>query len=132
MAVTHTTAVRNTIANTVVDLVDAGGAGTIVFQDGSVNDSDVATLTFSTTAFDDAGSAGGNADGIAAADTITADNDCNAGTVSDFTVYSGAGTEIFTGTVDVAGQGGDITLSSLSIGKGDTISISSLTYEAPN
>lgn len=128
MAVTHPTDVRNTIADAVVDLIDDGGAGTIVFQDGSVNDSDVATLTFSTPAFDVAGTAGA---GIATADTITPDTDCNTGDVSDFTVYSGAGDEVFTGTVRTAENNGDITLSSLSIGKGDTISISDLTYTAP-
>ena len=51
MAVTHPTDVRNGIADYVVDLIDAGGAGTIVFQDGNSSDSDVATLTFSATAF---------------------------------------------------------------------------------
>ena len=126
MAVTHPTDVRNGIADYVVDLIDAGGAGTIVFQDGSSNDSDVATLTFSATAF------GAAANGIATADTITDDTNCNAGTVSKFTVFSGAGDSCFTGTVTATGGGGDIILSSTSIGSGDTISISSLTYEAPN
>ena len=126
MAVTHPTDVRNNIADLVVDLIDAGGAGTIQFQDGSSGDSDVATLTFSATAF------GAAANGIATADTITDDTDCNAGTVSKFTVFSGAGDSCFTGTVTATGGGGDIILSSTSIGSGDTISISSLTYEAPN
>ena len=126
MAVTHPTDVRNGIADLVVDLIDAGGAGTIVFQDGSSGDSDVATLTFAATAF---GAATG---GIATADTITDDTDCNAGTVSKFTVFSGAGDSCFTGSVTATGGGGDIILSSVAIGSGDTISISSLTYEAPN
>jgi hypothetical protein len=126
MAVTHPTDVRDGIANYVVDLIDAGGAGTIVFQDGSQNDSDIATLTFSATAF---GAATG---GIATAATITDDTDCNAGTVSKFTVFSGTGDSCFTGTVTATGAGGDIILSSTAIGSGDTISISALTYEAPN
>jgi len=126
MAVTHPTDVRNGIADLVVDLIDAGGAGTIQFQDGSSGDSDVATLTFSATAF---GAATG---GVATAAAITDDTDCNAGTVSKFTVFSGAGDSCFTGTVTATGGGGDIILSSTSIGSGDTISISSLTYEAPN
>lgn len=126
MAVTHPTDVRNGIADLVVDLIDAGGAGTIVFQDGSSSDSDVATLTFSATAF------GAAANGVATADTITDDTDCNTGDVSKFTVFSGAGDSCFTGSVTTSGAGGDIILSSTSIGNGDTISISSLTYEAPN
>lgn len=126
MAVTHPTDVRNGIADYVVDLIDLGGQGTIVFQDVSVGDSDVATLTFDTVAF---GAATG---GVATAATITDDTDCNAGTVGKFTVFSGAGDSCFTGSVTATGGGGDIILSSTSIGSGDTISISSLTYEAPN
>ena len=126
MAVTYPTDVRNDIADLVVDKIDAGGAGTIQFQDGSQSDSDIATLTFSATAF------GGAANGIATAAAITDDTDCNAGTVSKFTVFSGAGDSCFTGSVTATGGGGDIILSSTAIGQGDTISISSLTYEAPN
>ena len=126
MAVTHPTDVRNDISDLVVDKIDAGGAGTIQFQDGSQSDSDIATLTFSATAF------GGAANGIATAAAITDDTDCNAGTVSKFTVFSGAGDSCFTGSVTATGGGGDIILSSTAIGQGDTISISSLTYEAPN
>ena len=86
----------------------------------------IATLTFSATAF------GGAANGIATAAAITDDTDCNAGTVSKFTVFSGAGDSCSTGSVTATGGGGDIILSSTAIGQGDTISISSLTYEAPN
>ena len=126
MAVTHPTDVRNGIADLVVDLIDAGGAGTIVFQYGSASDSDIATLTFSAVAF------GAAASGISTAAAITDDTNCNAGTVSKFTVFSGAGDSCFTGSVTATGGGGDIILSSTAIGSGDTISISALTYEAPN
>ena len=126
MAVTHPTDVRNGIADYVVDLIDNGGAGNIKFQDGNQNDSDIATLGFSNPAF------GAAANGIATAATITDDTNCNAGTVTKFTVFSGAGDSCFTGSVTATGGGGDIILSSTSIGQGDTISISSLTYEAPN
>ena len=126
MAVTHPTAVRNDIADLVVDKIDTGGAGTIQFQDGGQSDSDIATLTFSATAF------GAASNGVATAAAITDDTDCNAGSVTKFTVFSGAGTALFTGSVTATGNGGDIILSSTAIGAGDTISISSLTYEAPN
>ena len=126
MAVTHNTTVRNSVADVVVDAIDAGGAGSIVFQDGGSSDSDVATLAFSNPAFGDAAS------GVATANAITDDTNCNAGTVTKFTVYSGAAADIFTGSVTATGNGGDIILSSVAIGAGDTISISSLTYEAPN
>ncbi len=126
MAVTHNTTVRNAVADVVVDAIDAGGAGSIVFQDGGQSDSDVATLAFSNPAF------GAAASGVATANSITDDTDCNAGTVSKFTVYSGGAADIFSGSVTATGGGGDIILSSVAIGQGDTISISSLTYEAPN
>ena len=126
MAVTHPTAVRNDIADLVVDKIDAGGTGTIQFQDGGQSDSDIATLTFSATAF------GAASNGVATAAAITDDTDCNVGSVTKFTVFSGAGTTLFTGSVTATGNGGDIILSSTAIGAGDTISISSLTYEAPN
>ena len=126
MAVTHPTDVRNGIADYVVDLIDNGGAGTIVFQDGGSSDSDVATLAFANPAF------GAAAAGVATANAITDDTNCNAGTVTKFTVYSGGSADIFTGSVTATGAGGDIILSSTAIGAGDTISISSLTYEAPN
>jgi len=129
MAVTHPTDVRNGIADYVVDLIDLGGAGTIVFQDGGVNDSDVATLLFGATAF---GNAGATVAGRADANSITGDSNCNAGTVTKFTVFSGAGDSCFTGSVTAPAGGGDIILSSTAIGNGDTITITSLTYEAPN
>jgi hypothetical protein len=127
MAVTHPTAIRNDIADLIVDKIDVGGAGTIVFE--TSGNAEIATLTFNTTAFDAAGTASA---GVATAASITPDTDCNAGTVSQFKVVSGGGDTIFTGSVTATGNGGDIILSSVAIGAGDTISISALTYEAPN
>jgi hypothetical protein len=124
MAVTHPTAIRNDIANLIVDKIDAGGAGSIEFQTSA--SAVIATLAFSATAFDAA------ANGVAAAASITDDTDCEPGTVAKFVVKSGGAATIFEGTVTATGGGGDIILSSVAIGDGDTISISSLTYEAPN
>ena len=120
MAVTHPTDIRNGIADHVVDQLDAG---TIEFL--TSGDAEIATLTFASTAFGDA------ANGIATAATITADTDCNAGTVTKFEAKTSGSVVIFEGTVTATGGGGDIILSSTAIGAGDTISISALTYEAP-
>ena len=130
MAVTHPTAIRNDIADLIVDKIDVGGAGSIEFQTSA--SAVIATLTFSATAFDASGSTGGNAAGVATAASIGDDNDCNPGTVTKFVVKSGAGTSMFDGRVVATGGSGDIVLSSTAIGDGDTISISALTYEAPN
>jgi hypothetical protein len=49
MAVTHPAAVRTIVANAVVDSIDVGGAGSLIFQtSGSV---EVATLVFANPAF---------------------------------------------------------------------------------
>ena len=65
MSVTHAIAMRNTLCDAVVDAIDAGTDGKLVFRiTGSTADTpttEVATLTFSATAFDDAGSAGDRA-----------------------------------------------------------------------
>ena len=124
MAVTHPTAIRNDIADLIVDKIDDGGAGSIEFQTSASGV--IATLAFSATAF------GAAASGIATAGSIADDTDCEPGTVTKFVVKSGAGTTIFEGSVGATGGSGDIVLSSTAIGDGDTISISALTYEAPN
>lgn len=122
MAITHPTAVRNTLADAVVDLIDGGtGAGTIEFQ--TSGDVEVATLSFSATAF------GAASSGTATAAAISDDTNATGGTIAKFVVKDGDGTEIFSGSVGTSGE--DINLSSLSIGAGDTVSLSSLTYSAP-
>jgi len=122
MAVTHPTTVRNGLADYVVDLIDAGaGAGTLEFQtSGNV---EVATLTFSDPAF---GAATG---GTATASAITSDTSATGGAVAKFAVKDSNGNPVFYGAVSTSGS--DINLSSLSVGVGDTVSISSLTYSAP-
>lgn len=128
MAVTHPTAVRDAITDLVVDRIDAGaGAGTLELL--TSGDVEVATLTFSDPAFDASGTAGGNAAGLATADAITSDTNATGGTVAKFAVKDSSGNPVFYGAVSTSGS--DINLSSLSVGVGDTVSVSSLTYTAP-
>lgn len=123
MAIAHTTAVRNGIADFVVDRVDAGaGAGTLVFQ--TSGDVEVATLTFSTTAF------GAAASGIATAAAITSDSSATGGTIAKFRIFDSNALEVLSGTAGSVGTE-DIVLSTATIGSGDTVSCSSLTYTAP-
>ena len=123
MAVTHAMPVRNGIADYVTGQIDVSGVGKILFQTAASGA--VANLPFSATAFGAAASA------VATANAITDDTNCTAGTVAIFAVQQNDNTAVFSGTVTATGGGGDIILSSVAIGQGDTISISSLTYEAP-
>lgn len=122
-AVTHATAVRNAMADTVVDLLDGGtGAGYLEFQtSGAV---EVATCPFSATAF------GAASSGTATAATITDDSSATGGTISQFDANDGDDTTIFSGACGTSGS--DINFSSLTIGAGDTVSVTSLTYSAPS
>ena len=122
MAVTHATTVRTAIADLVVDLIDAGaGAGTLEFL--TSGDVEVATLTFSDPAF------GAASSGTATASAITSDTSATGGTVAKFHTKDSNGNVVFLGAVSTSGS--DINLSSLSVGVGDTVAISSLTYSAP-
>lgn len=124
MAIAHIAATRNAIANAVVDLIDANASpGYLEFQTSS--DVEVATLTFSGTAFGDASS------GVATAAAITSDSSAAGGTVTKFRIFDGAGVEILNGTAGDAGTE-DIVLSSATIGSGDTVSCSDMTYTAPS
>jgi hypothetical protein len=127
MAVTHTTAVRNGIADYVVDLIDAGTDGKLVIRitgsTAAVPATEVATLTFSATAF------GAAAAGVATANAITSDTNATGGTAAFATLEDSAGNVAAHCAVGTSGS--DINLSSTTIGAGATVSMSSLTYTAP-
>ncbi len=124
-AVTHPTSVRNTLADTVVDLVDAGvgSNGTIQFQ--TAGDVEVATLSYQNPAYANASV------GQASANAITSDTNAtgNASPVAKSRHYDTDNNEVF--QTNVQTTGGDINLSSLIIGSGDTVSMNSMSYAAP-
>lgn len=117
-AITHGSAIRDTVCNAVVDALDA--SGNLVFR--TSGDAEVATCPFSATAFGAASSA------TATANAITSDTNATGGTVAKFTAETSGATIIFTGAVSTSGS--DINLSSLAVGASDTVSVSSLTYTA--
>ncbi len=126
MALTHTTAVRNGLADYTVDQVDVGtidANGDLVIMTGA--DSQLAILAMANPAF------GNAAIGVATAAAISDDTNASAGTAAKCKLQNRDNTEIVQGSVTATGGGGDIELSSVAIGAGDTISISSLTYTAP-
>ena len=126
MALTHTTAGRNAIADAVVDLVDAGSTdptGDLVLM--TAGDVEVATLAFSNPAF------GAAASGIATAGAVADDASATGGTVALFKIQDRNNGEIIRGTVTAVGGGGDIELTGgVVIGAGTTVSMSSFSYSA--
>jgi len=117
------TATRNAACDAIVDLIDGGvGAGTLQFE--TSGDVEVATLTFSDPAF------GAAATGVATASAITSDTSATGGTVAQASIYDSASTKIMECTV-ATDSSQDIQLSSLTIGAGDTVSMSSLTVTVP-
>lgn len=128
MAVTHSTAVRTALATAVKDAIDAGASpGKLVFRlTGSVGSpgTAVATLTLS----DPCGSV---SSGVLTFDAITSDTNAtgNASPVATATLQTSADTVCV--HCAVAGSGSDINMTGgLTVGAGDTVSCSSLTYTA--
>ncbi|MCF6216839.1 MAG: hypothetical protein L3J58_11800 [Emcibacter sp.] len=126
MALTHATAVRNDIADAVVDLVDAGSTdltGDLVIM--TSGDVEVATLALSDPAF------GAAASGTATANAVADDASATGGTAALFKIQNRDNVEIFRGTVTGVGGGGDIELTGgVVIGAGTTVSMSSFSYSA--
>jgi hypothetical protein len=126
MAVTHPVAFRNTVA----DLVDStlSTAAKLVFRltgTAASPGTAVATLSFGNPAF------GAAASGVITANAITSDTNAtgNASAVATATLETGGGTVVV--HCAVAASGSDINMSGgLTVGAGDTVSCSSLTYTA--
>lgn len=123
MAVTHGSTVRTSVCNFIVDKLDTtGGAASLIFQTSTGGE--VATLTMSATAFGAATTAA-----VATANAITSDTNATGGTVAQFVLRAAVGSaDIILGSVDSSGA--DINISSTSIGGGDTVQVTSLTYTA--
>jgi len=127
MAVTHSTAMRNTLADAVDTAI--GTSGNLCFRlTGTVGSPGtvVATLPLSATAF---GAASG---GTITANAITSDTSAagNASPVATATLQTSGGTVVV--HCAVAASGSDINMSGgLTVANGDTVSCSSLTYSAP-
>ena len=126
MAVTLTTAARNAACDAVVDLIDGGTTdanGDLVIR--TSGDVEVATLAMSNPAF------GAAATGVATAATISDDTNATGGTAANFIFQDRDNAEVLQGSVSATGGGGDLELSSVSIGAGDTVSVSSFTVTMP-
>ncbi len=125
MAVTHPTATRDALANLIATRIDAGAGdnGTLEFQTSA--DAEVATCDFSATAF------GAASSGVITANAIADDTDATGGTVAKAQLKNADAVAEVNCSVSASGGGGDIIMSSLVVGAGDTVSVTSLTYTAP-
>jgi hypothetical protein len=120
---THGSATRDAVCNAVVDRLDLGSgtsAGRLVFQ--TSGGTAVATLALSNPAFGNASS------GVATAGSITSDTNAAGGTTTKFELRDRDAAAVILGSVGTSAS--DINLSSVIIGAGDTVSVSSLTYTA--
>jgi hypothetical protein len=117
---------RNTLADAVVDDIDGGTADTtgdlVIMTSG-----DVTVATLSWTATPGFGAASG---GTATMNAINDDTSAVGGTAALFKFVDRDNVEIFRGTVTATSGGGDIELSSVTIGATDTVSMTSFTYSA--
>ena len=124
MAITHTTTVRNALANLIDDQVNSGttdaNGDLVIMTSGDV---EVATLALSNPAF------GAASSGTITAASITDDTSATGGTAALFKFQNRDNTEVFRGSVGTSGA--DLNLSSTSIGAGDTVQVTSFTYSAP-
>lgn len=124
MTTTISTAARNAACDAIVDLVDGGTTdanGDLVIQ--TSGDVEVATLALSNPAF------GNAASGVATASAISDDTNATGGTAANFILQNRDNTEVIRGLCGTSGA--ELNLSSLSIGAGDTVSVSSLTMTVP-
>lgn len=126
MALTHTTTIRNGLADYTVDAIDAGttdATGDVIVQ--TSGDTILCTINLANAAFGAASSGTATAAGLPKEGTAGA-----SGTAAKFRVRNRDNTEIFQGTVTVTGGGGDMELSSTSISTNDVIRINTFTYTA--
>jgi hypothetical protein len=126
MALTHVTAIRNALADLVVDAIDAGTADAAGdTQIGTAGFAAIlAEIDFANPAFGAAAGGTATALGVPLEDS----NAAGGGTASVFRCRDRDNAEVFQGVVTGTGGGGDMELSSTTINPGDAVRINSFTY----
>lgn len=121
MSITLSTAARNAMCDALTALVDVSGPGNLVIM--TSGDVEVATLALSATAF------GAASTGVCTAASISDDTSATGGTAALHKFEDGTNTEVWRGSVGTSGA--DLNLSSVTIGAGDTVSVSAYTVTMP-
>jgi len=111
---------RDAAVTAATDLLDLGD---IRFQTGAA--AEVATCTFAATAF------GVAATGVCTAAAIGDDTTAAGGLVASALLRTSAAATVITATCTATGGGGDFIFTNLTIGVGDTVSVTSLTVTMP-
>jgi hypothetical protein len=123
MAISHSQAAKQAATDAVVDLVDGGaGAGYITI---CASASVLVTLTCNDPAF---GAADANGTATLDVDPAISAAASGTGTADNFKVYDSANTLIFSGTVGTSGT--DMTVDNTSINSGQTVTLTSFTYDS--
>lgn len=123
MALTLETGMRDDLANQMDDSINTGG-GTSNMKLETSGDVEVATLDFQDPAF------GASATGVITLQgTPIEDTSATGGTVAQFSIFARSGTKQLEGVVAVSGQ--DLDLTSLVVGAGDTVELTSFSITVP-
>ena len=120
------TGLRDALANEIDNFVNAGTAPELVFE--TSGDVAVATIVLNATLAFGSASAGV----ITMADQPLSDTNAAGGVVAQFSIYqnvSQGAAKVLEGNVQVSG--GDINLSSLTVGATDTVELTTFTIEVP-
>ena len=124
MALTHSTAARNALADQIDTLVNTG-SGSAKLRIKTSADAVLVEFTLQNPAFGAAANGQITLQGTPISATAGA-----TGTAAKFDVLDRNGSMVFEGTV--ATSGGDLTITNTSITSGQTVNLNSLTYTAPD
>lgn len=123
MALQLQTNARDACSDAVDALINTG-AGTAQLKFETSGDVEVATIDLQNPAF------GNSSTGIITlAGVPLSDTSATGGTVAQFSIYNRNATKVLEGTCGVSAS--DINISSVTIGAGDTVTLTSLTIQTP-
>jgi len=123
MALILETTMRDGVSDAIAANVD-GGTGTSTLVIENTADGGLATFSLDATAF-----VASTVGVIVLASTPKSDTDANVGTAAQFSMFNKSSVKQLEGTVGTGAQ--DITISSVSIGAGDTVQLTSFSITCP-